>query len=255
MATSMRFDGTVVTVTGSASGIGRATARSFAEEGARVVVADVDGEAGTEVADTLTDETEGIATFVETDVTEDGDVREMVTSALDEYGTLDVAVNNAGIGARYKPLTELSPDEWQSVIDVNLTGVWRCMKHEIEAMVEDGGGSIVNTASILGQVSLQNTSEYTAAKHGVVGLTKAAALEYADAGIRVNAVCPGYTDTPLIDSSAVTQDAEAGIGDEHPMGRYGEPDEIASGIVWLSSEDASFTTGESLVIDGGYLSK
>lgn len=247
-----QFEDTVITITGGASGIGRATARAFTAAGGDVVVADVDEEAGTEVAAQLTAETDGRATFVETDVTDDGDVQAMVRTAVETYGGLDVAVNNAGIAANYEPMADLSTSDWQRVIDVNLTGVWRCMKHEIDAMAD--GGAIVNTSSILGKVGLENTAEYTAAKHGVLGVTKVAAIEHAADDIRVNAVCPGYTDTPLIDASSATDDDEAASGD-HPMERFAEPAEIASGILWLASDGASFTTGESLVIDGGYLSQ
>lgn len=256
MGSTDKFEQTVVIVTGGASGIGEATAERFAQEGASVVVADVDTDAGPAVAETLCEETAGEATFVETDVTETEDVESMVSTAREEYGGLDVGVNNAGVGSQGKPVADIGPSEWQSVIDVNLTGVWRCMAHELDAMVADGGGVIVNTASILGQVGSENAGAYSATKHGVIGLTRTAAIEYASEGIRVNAVCPGYTDTQLLNAAdRLTEEKRKALQELNPMNRFGEPEEIADGIVWLASDDASFTNGETLAIDGGYLSK
>ncbi|MFW5916887.1 MAG: SDR family NAD(P)-dependent oxidoreductase [Halorubrum sp.] len=257
MARYSDFAGETVVVTGAGSGIGQATAIAFGEAGANVVVADIDRDAGTETASTVTDETEGDGSFVEVDVTDDADVEKMVETATSEYGGLDVAFNNAGIPGTFSTTDEISEDQWQAIIDVNLSGVWRSMRKEIPVMLEHGGGAIVNTASILGQVGEAATPAYTAAKHGVVGLTKVAALERATDDIRVNAVCPGYIETQMLDDAGVTTDEELRAETEalHPMERLGTADEIAGAVLWLASDDASFATGETLAIDGGYLSR
>ncbi|MWV39440.1 glucose 1-dehydrogenase [Natrialba sp. INN-245] len=252
-----RFEDTTAIVTGGGSGIGRNTAQTLADGGASVVVADVDRDGGEATVDAIEDETGGEATFVEVDVTNGDDVEKMVDTAVSEYGGLDVAVNNAGVGGQLEPTAELSADDWQMVIDVNLTGVWRCLRAEIDAMLEDGGGAIVNTASILGRVGTEATPAYTASKHGVVGLTKVAALDYATDDIRVNAVCPGYIETPMLEDAGLSDDEETveQLREQHPQGRLGEPQEIADAIVWLCSDEASFATGEAVAIDGGYLSR
>jgi NAD(P)-dependent dehydrogenase (short-subunit alcohol dehydrogenase family) len=251
------FDGQTVIVTGAGSGIGRETAVEFGDAGANVVVADVDTEGGTAAAERINDETDGDATFVEVDVTDDGDVRRMVETATDQYGGLDVAFNNAGIGGAFEEPHEIPEENWQAIIDVNLSGIWRCMRKEIPAMDESGGGAIVNTASVLGQVGEAGTPAYTSAKHGVVGLTKVAALEQAQNDIRVNAVCPGYIETQMLDDAGVTSDEQMRAETEalHPMGRLGTADEIADAVLWLASDGASFATGETLSVDGGYLSR
>ncbi|QOS11916.1 putative oxidoreductase (short-chain dehydrogenase family) [Haloferax gibbonsii] len=250
-----QFDTEVAVVTGAGSGIGRAVAEAFAAAGARVVVSDVDVEGGEETVARI-EEAGGTATFVETDVTDGDAVAAMVETAVSEYGRLDFACNNAGIGGAQKPTADLSFDEWQQVIDVNLNGVWRSMRHEIPAMLENGGGVVVNMASILGKVGFANASHYVAAKHGVLGLTKSAAIEYAEQGVRVNAVCPGFIDTPLLGEGGLDDpEARKGIESLHPMNRLGDVDEIASAVVWLCSDGASFTTGEALTVDGGYTSR
>jgi NAD(P)-dependent dehydrogenase (short-subunit alcohol dehydrogenase family) len=251
------FDGETVVVTGAGSGIGRETSVAFGEAGANVVVGDVDRDGGEATAETITDETDGEATFVEVDVTDDDAVETMIETATAEYGGLDVAFNNAGIGGTFDPTDEISEEDWQAIIDVNLSGIWRCMRKEIPAMLEGGGGAIVNTASILGKVGEAGTPAYTAAKHGVVGLTKVAALERATDDIRVNAVCPGYVETQMLDDAGVTTDEamRTEIEQLHAMNRLGTADEIADAVLWLASEGASFTTGETLVVDGGYLSR
>ncbi|WP_148414269.1 SDR family oxidoreductase [Haloferax sp. KTX1] len=250
-----QFDTEVAVVTGAGSGIGRATAEAFAAEGARVVVSDVNVEGGEETVARI-EEAGGTATFVETDVTDGDAVAAMVETAVSEYGRLDFACNNAGVGGAQKPAADLSSDEWQQVIDVNLNGVWRSMRHEIPAMLDDDGGVVVNMASILGKVGFANASHYVAAKHGVLGLTKSAAIEYAEQGVRVNAVCPGFIDTPLLGEGGLDDpEARKGIESLHPMNRLGDVDEIASAVVWLCSDGASFTTGEALTVDGGYTSR
>ncbi|RQG98138.1 SDR family NAD(P)-dependent oxidoreductase [Natrarchaeobius oligotrophus] len=252
-----RFDDSTAIVTGGGSGIGERTARTLANDGANVVVADIDRENGESVAATISEETDAEATFVAVDVTDDGDVAEMVETATEKYGGLDVAVNNAGIGSTLVPTAEVSERDWQQVIDVNLTGVWRCLRAEIDAMAEEGGGAIVNTASILGRVGTEGAPAYTASKHGVVGLTKVAALDYASDDIRVNAVCPGYVETPMLEEAGLYEDEATveQLRELHPQGRLGEPREIADAIAWLCSDEASFATGEAMAIDGGYLSR
>jgi NAD(P)-dependent dehydrogenase (short-subunit alcohol dehydrogenase family) len=251
------FDGKTVVVTGAGSGIGQETAVEFGDAGANVVLADVDTEGGEETAATINGDTDGTATFVEVDVTDDDDVEQMVETATEEYGGLDVAFNNAGIGGTFDETHEISEESWQAIIDVNLSGIWRCLRTEIPAMHESGGGAIVNTASILGQVGEAGTPAYTAAKHGVVGLTKVAALEQATEDIRVNAVCPGYIETQMLDDAGVTTDEQMRAETEalHPMQRLGNVDEIADAVLWLASDGASFATGETLAVDGGYLSR
>lgn len=248
------FEDASVIVTGAASGIGRETAVAFGKEGAKVLVADVDTAAGEATARLIEEETNGTATFAEVDVTDDSAVAAMVETAVSEYGGLDVAFNNAGIGGDFNAVDEIPEEDWQAIIDVNLTGVWRCMRHEIPAMLADDGGAIVNTASILGKVGTADAPAYTAAKHGVVGLTKSAALERATDDIRVNAICPGYIETQMLEEAGVTadEDLRTQIESLHAMQRLGTADEIADAVLWLASDGASFATGEALVVDGGY---
>lgn len=251
------FTDKTVIVTGGASGIGRESALAFAREGAHVVLGDVDTDGGETVAETIAEETAGDATFLQVDVTSADDVASMVETAVSTYGGLDVAFNNAGLPGTFDTTDEISEEDWHGILDVNLSGVWRCMRAEIPAMLEHGGGAIVNTASILGEVGEAGTPAYTAAKHGVVGLTKVAALERATDDIRVNAICPGYIETQMLEDAGVTTDEQqrAEVEQLHAMNRLGTADEIANGVLWLASDDASFTTGETLVIDGGYLSR
>lgn len=242
----------VAIVTGGGSGIGRATATRFASEGARVVVTDVDVDGGEETVSQI-EADGGEATFLEADVTDEDDVKATVETAVDTYGGLDFAFNNAGIEGANESSSQQSRSNWDQVIDINLTGVFLGIREQLPAMLEDGGGAIVNTASVAGLLGFPNLSPYVASKHGVLGLTKTAAVEFSADGVRVNAVCPGVIETPMVartreeDPEMMEQTAAA-----TPIGRLGDPEEIAAAVVWLCSDDASFVTGESLVVDGGY---
>ncbi|MCU4973434.1 SDR family oxidoreductase [Halobacteria archaeon AArc-m2/3/4] len=253
-----QFSGDAVAVTGGGSGIGRQTGLEFANRGVDVVVADVDREGGEETVELIENESDAEATFVEVDVTESDQVEEMVSTAVEEYGSLDYAVNNAGIGGQQELTADLPEENWQRVIDINLTGVWQCLRHEIRQMNEqDDGGAIVNMASILGKVGFETASAYTAAKHGVLGLTKTAALEYGTEGVRINAVCPGFVETPMLEEAGMLSDEtiREEIERRHGLERLGTPAEIADAVLWLCSDDATFTSGEALAIDGGYLAR
>jgi NAD(P)-dependent dehydrogenase (short-subunit alcohol dehydrogenase family) len=252
-----QLDGKVALVTGGASGIGRATALACAREGAKLVIADLHAEGGQQTVHLIT-EKGGDAIFVQVDVSSVAAVEAMLRTAVGTYGRLDCAHNNAGIGSRPRaPLHECTEDTWDRVLSINLKGVWLCMKYEIIQMLTQGSGAIVNTASIMGLVgSWSGTAAYNASKHGVVGLTKTAALEYATAGIRVNAVCPGYIRTPLIEDALTSNPTlEAQIVARHPVGRMGRPEEIAEAVVWLCSDAASFVTGHTMTVDGGYVAQ
>lgn len=252
-----QLDGKVALITGGASGIGRATALAFAGEGAKLIIADRDADGGHQTVHLITEQG-GTAAFVQADVSRATEVEALISTAVQLYGRLDCAHNNAGIGSRPRVLLhEITEENWDRVLNINLKGVWLCMKYEILQMLKQGGGAIVNTASIMGLVgSWSRSGAYNASKHGVVGLTKTAALEYATAGIRVNAVCPGYIRTPLIDDALATNPAmEAEIVARHPMGRMGRPEEIAAAVVWLCSDAASFVTGHTMTVDGGYVAQ
>jgi NAD(P)-dependent dehydrogenase (short-subunit alcohol dehydrogenase family) len=252
--------GKVALVTGAASGIGRSTALFFAREGARVVVSDVDVAGGEETVRKVEASVEasgGEAIFVRADVSRPDEVEALVGRTVEFYGRLDCAVNNAGIeGPMATPTADYAEEDWDRVQAINLKGVWLCMKHEIPRMLEGGGGAIVNTSSVAGLVGFEGICAYVAAKHGVVGLTRTAALEYAGSGIRVNAVCPGVIKTPMIDratgGSAEAQEQFAAI---EPVGRMGTPEEIAEAIVWLCSDAASFVTGVPMPVDGGVVAR
>ena len=251
--------GQTALVTGGAAGIGRATAAAFAAEGAKVVVSDIDEAAGMEIVQII-EEQGGSAMFVPADVSEPADVADLVSRTLSAFGKIDCAVNNAGIEGRIVPFTDQPEDNFDAIIGVNLKGTFLCLKAEISEMLETGGGAIVNLSSIAGIIGFPGLSPYVASKHGVIGLTKNAALEYAGSGIRVNAVCPGGVDTRMLDSLAeqATQGAQTStqmMAPLHPMGRIGTPQEIAELIVWLCSPRASFVTGTAIPIDGGYVAQ
>ncbi|ELZ50492.1 short-chain dehydrogenase/reductase SDR [Halorubrum coriense DSM 10284] len=244
----------VAVVTGGGSGIGRQSSLRFAEAGAKVVVADVDEDGGYETVE-LIEEAGGEAIFVNADVTDSDDVDSMVQTAIDEYGGLDFAHNNAGIADEGARLAEYDEEEWDRMIDINLKGVWRCLKAEIPEMIERGGGAIVNTSSVAG-VSANGSAHYVASKHGVIGLTRRATIDYAGEGIRFNAVCPGVIDTPMVqqageDNSEEMDRITAGI----PADRLGDPQEIADAVVWLCSEEASYVMGQPIIVDGGLLAQ
>ena len=250
-----RVAGKVALVTGGSSGIGRATAQIFAREGAKVVIADVNVE-GSEETVGLIRAAGGEAVFLKTDVAQATEVEAMVKKAVETYGRLDCAFNNAGIEGSLQTTSEYDVTVWDRVLSINLRGVWLCMKTEIRQMLSQGGGAIVNTASAAGLVAVPGMSAYVAAKHGVVGLTKTAALEYAKAGIRVNAVCPGGVDTPMVQRvfSSNPQFAEAAASAE-PVGRLAQPAEIGEAVVWLCSDAASFVTGLPMAVDGGMVAQ
>lgn len=244
------FTGKVAIVTGGASGIGEAVAQAIASRGGQVVIADID-EKDAERAVAAITETGGAAKAIKTDVSDAEANEAMVRFAVESYGGLDVAVNNAGIGGPLGPTGEYSLDGWRKVININLSGVFYGMRYQIPAMLARGGGAIVNVASILGTAGTANSPAYVAAKHGVLGLTKAAALEYATRNIRVNSVGPGYIETPLL-TSTLDEAALQAIAGLHPVQRLGTSEEVAALVVFLASDQASFITGSYHLVDGGY---
>jgi NAD(P)-dependent dehydrogenase (short-subunit alcohol dehydrogenase family) len=248
-----RFDGKVALVTGAASGIGRASALAFARSGAQVIVSDVRVAGGDETV-RLIHEAEGEANFIAADVTDESSVERLIQTSIETYGRLDYAHNNAGVAAPPAPLHEADRAWFERVQAVNVTGVWLCLKYEARAMLSHGGGAIVNTASLAGLIGFPWNSAYAASKHAVIGLTRTAALEYATAGIRVNAVCPAFVRTPMVEAFVAADPRRFNLerlASMQPMGRLGTVEEVAAAVVWLCSDGAAYITGIALPLDGG----
>lgn len=250
----MDMSNKVALVTGAASGIGKSVAQLYAQHGAAVVLSDINETLGEQVTEEIRGE-DGQAAFVKADVSSPADCERLVNETMAQYGRLDYACNNAGIGGEQNPTADYSIENWQKVIAINLSGVFYGMKYQIPAMLQNGGGAIVNMASILGKVGFASSAAYVAAKHGVVGLTKNTALEYAAQGIRVNAVGPAFIHTPLIDEMENAEETQKMLVSLHPIGRLGQPQEVAELVIWLSSDKASFVTGAYYAVDGGYLAR
>jgi NAD(P)-dependent dehydrogenase (short-subunit alcohol dehydrogenase family) len=243
----------VALITGGTSGIGRETAVLFAKSGAKVVIAGRREPEGNETVQ-LIQAAGGEAIFVKADVSKASDVEALVQKTVQKFGRLDVAFNNAGVEGVLAPIIRQTEQDWDRTLAINLKGVWLCLKYEIRQMLKQGGGgAIVNMASILGSVGCLGAAAYSASKHGVIGLTKSAAIETAKTGIRVNAISPAYVQTPMADRIFPLPAIEKYFVDHHPVGRFGRPAEIAEAVLWMCSDRASFMTGQSLVLDGGFL--
>ena len=243
----------VALVTGAGSGIGKAISLLYSSEGAKVAVSDIDEKGGNETVTEIKAKG-GEAIFVKSDTSKADDSKKVVDEVVKQLGGLHIAVNNAGIGGPLKPVGEYPIEGWDKVISINLSGVFYGLRYQIPAMISSGGGSIVNVASILGKVGTKNSAAYVAAKHGVIGLTEAAALEYADQNIRINSIGPGYIMTPLVKKS-LDEAAIKALEGLHPMGRLGTSEEVAELALWLNSDKASFVTGAYYNVDGGYLAQ
>jgi len=249
------FQHKVALVTGAASGIGRATAYAFSNAGAKVAVVDWDQKQGEETVSFI-QARGGEALFIYADVSKAADVENMVSTTIKHFGRLDYACNNAGVAGAMAPLHEYSEEQWDEVININLKGVWLCMKYEIPAMLKNNGGAIVNIASTFGLTAAPEHYGYVASKHGVIGITKCAALEFIQKGIRINAICPGGTETAQIEECRrLNPSMIAPILAKHPIGRLADPDEIANAVIWLCSEQSSFAVGSILRMDGGLLAQ
>jgi NAD(P)-dependent dehydrogenase (short-subunit alcohol dehydrogenase family) len=246
------FKNKVIVITGAASGIGRATAKLFAQSGAQVIVTDQDEKPGLETVAQIK-EMGGEAMFIKCNVSDEKDVQALFSKTIQIYGRLDLAFNNAGIEGNPALTGECTSENWSRTIAVDLTGVWLCMKYELQEMEKRHQGKIVNCSSIAGLIGFENLPAYVASKHGVIGLTQTTALEYAKKGIRVNAICPGVIETPML--TRFTQGQEESMAKDVPMGRIGKPEEIAEAVLWLCSDKSSYVTGQSLAIDGGWTSK
>lgn len=250
-----RFVGKTTLVTGGGSGIGQAAALLFAREGAQVVIADVNEAGGAATAKQI-EGGGGRALFVPTDVTHAHDVEALLARTVATFGGLDCAFNNAGVSGDEMTTTECTEDNWDRVITTNLKSIWLCMKYEIPALLGHGGGAIVNTSSISGLIGLRGWPAYCASKHGIIGLTKVAALEYCQQGVRINAVCPGVIHTPMLDASFRNNpQAKDALAASEPIGRMGRPDEVAEVVAWLCSDAASFMVGSAVSVDGGFVAQ
>ncbi len=246
-----RFENKVVLVTGGSMGIGQATAIAFAAEGATVIIADVMEEEGMQTLETI-EASGGKGEFVKTDVSQAAEVKALIEHIVATYGRLDCAYNNAAVEGEVAFTADSTEENWDRVIDINLKGIWLCTKYEIQQMLKQGGGAIVNCASNASFTGFRGVPAYVASKHGIMGITKTAALEYATENIRVNAVCPGVIHTPMIDRfTGGTEEGRAALIALEPIGRLGRPEEIASAVLWLCSDEASFVIGAGVVVDGG----
>ena len=251
-----KLENKTVFITGGLSGIGKACAIAAAKEGANLALADLKSDIVDKTIEEIKKENVK-AIFIECDVSKFNQVENAVQKTIHEFGTLDIALNNAGIGGKANKVGKMTEEAWLQVISINLNGVFNCMRHQLAHMWEQKKGVIVNMSSVMGKVGFSTSSHYVAAKHGVIGLTQTAALEYATDGIRINAICPGFIDTPLLTKIGINdrEDAKQRIIDLHPMKRLGKPQEIANGFIFLASDESSFISGTTLEIDGGYLSE